>query len=383
VTAKVAINGFGRIGRNVLRALAEHGRDDVQVVAINDLAPPATNAHLFRYDSVHGRFPGEAKLEGDTLHIRTAAGKTLAPIKVLAERDLAKLPWGELGVDIVLECTGIFTSKQTASGHLGAGAKKVLVSAPADGADLTVVFGVNQDQLRPEHTVVSNASCTTNCLAPVAKVLNDLVGIERGHMTTIHSFTNDQNLLDVFHKDLYRARAATASMIPTSTGAAKAVGLVLPELEGKLDGVAIRVHGRPDLRAQARHRCRRDRRGAQGCGSFGAAQGRARGDRGAAGLDRLQPQPGQFHGRPQGHQGARGQARARGIVVRQRVGLLEPDVRHRRTHGATLAPGPAHHTALALQLQGIFEVSLLRHGLMASSPGGPGDDERRLDPALR
>ena len=239
--AKVAINGFGRIGRNVLRALAEHGRDDIQVVAINDLAPPATNAHLFRYDSVHGRFPGEAKLEGDTLHIRTAAGKSLPPIKVLAERDLAKLPWGDLGVDIVLECTGIFTSKQTASGHLGAGAKKVLVSAPADGADLTVVFGVYQDQLRPEHTVVSNASCTTNCLAPVAKVLNDLVGIERGHMTTIHSFTNDQNLLDVFHKDLYRARAATASMIPTSTGAAKAVGLVLPELKGKLDGVAIRV----------------------------------------------------------------------------------------------------------------------------------------------
>ena len=241
MTAKVAINGFGRIGRNVLRALAEHGRGDVEVVAINDLAPPATNAHLFRYDSVHGRFPGEAKLEGDSLHITTAAGKTLAPIKVLAERDLAKLPWGQLGVDIVMECTGIFTSKDKASGHLGAGAKRVLVSAPADGADLTVVYGVNHDQLRSGHTVVSNASCTTNCLAPVAKVLNDLVGIERGHMTTIHSFTNDQNLLDVFHKDLYRARAATMSMIPTSTGAAKAVGLVLPELKGKLDGVAIRV----------------------------------------------------------------------------------------------------------------------------------------------
>ena len=241
MTAKLAINGFGRIGRNVLRALAEHGRSDIEVVAINDLAPPATNAHLFRYDSVHGRFPGEAKLEGDTLHIRTAAGQTLPPVKVLAERELGKLPWGQLGVDIVLECTGIFTSKDKASGHLGAGAKRVLVSAPADGADLTVVFGVNQDQLRPEHTVVSNASCTTNCLAPVAKVLNDLVGIERGHMTTIHSFTNDQNLLDVFHKDLYRARAATMSMIPTSTGAAKAVGLVLPELKGKLDGVAIRV----------------------------------------------------------------------------------------------------------------------------------------------
>jgi glyceraldehyde 3-phosphate dehydrogenase len=238
VTAKVAINGFGRIGRNVLRALAESGRDDVQVVAINDLAPPATNAHLFRYDSVHGRFPGEARLEGDTLQIRTAAGKTLPPIKVLAERDLAKLPWGQVGADIVMECTGIFTSKEKASGHLQGGAKKVIVSAPADGADLTVVYGVNHDQLKAEHTVISNASCTTNCLAPVAKVLNDLVGIERGHMTTIHSFTNDQNLLDVFHKDLYRARAATASMIPTSTGAAKAVGLVLPELNEAIKAAA-------------------------------------------------------------------------------------------------------------------------------------------------
>ena len=241
MTAKIGINGFGRIGRNVLRALAEQGRDDIEVVAINDLAPPATNAHLFRYDSVHGRFPGEAKIEGDTLNIRTAAGKTLPPVKVLAERDLAKLPWGQLSVDIVMECTGIFTSRDKAAGHLGAGAKRVLVSAPAEGADLTVVYGVNHDQLRAEHTVVSNASCTTNCLAPVAKVLHDAVGIERGHMTTIHAFTNDQSLLDVFHKDLYRARAATMSQIPTSTGAAKAVGLVLPELKGKLDGVAIRV----------------------------------------------------------------------------------------------------------------------------------------------
>ena len=241
MSAKVAINGFGRIGRNILRALAERGRDDLEVVAINDLAPPATNAHLFRYDSVHGRFPGEVELEGDELHVRTAAGKALPPIKVLAERDLAKLPWGQVGADIVLECTGIFTSKEKASGHLQAGAKKVLVSAPADGADITVVFGVNQDQIRPEHTVVSNASCTTNCLAPLAKVLNDAVGIERGHMTTIHAYTNDQNLLDVFHKDLHRARAAALSQIPTSTGAAKAVGLVLPELKGKLDGVSIRV----------------------------------------------------------------------------------------------------------------------------------------------
>jgi glyceraldehyde 3-phosphate dehydrogenase len=235
MTVKVAINGFGRIGRNVLRAIVENGRRDVTVVAINDLAPPATNAHLFRYDSVHGRFPGKVTLEGDVMDVGTG------PIKVLAERDLGKLPWGVLGVDIVMECTGVFTSKEKASGHLAAGAKKVLVSAPADGADLTVVWGVNQDRLRPEHLVVSNASCTTNCLAPLAKVLHEGIGIERGHMTTIHAFTNDQNLLDVYHKDLYRARAATCSMIPTSTGAARAVGLVLPELKGKLDGVAIRV----------------------------------------------------------------------------------------------------------------------------------------------
>jgi glyceraldehyde 3-phosphate dehydrogenase len=235
MTVKVAINGFGRIGRNVLRAIAETGRRDVTVVAINDLAPPATNAHLFRYDSVHGRFPGKVTLEGDVMDVGTG------PIKVLSERDLGKLPWSALGVDLVMECTGVFTSKEKASGHLTAGAKKVLVSAPADGADLTVVWGVNHDALRPEHRVVSNASCTTNCLAPLAKVLHEGIGIERGHMTTIHAFTNDQNLLDVFHKDLYRARAATCSMIPTSTGAAKAVGLVLPELKGKLDGVAIRV----------------------------------------------------------------------------------------------------------------------------------------------
>jgi glyceraldehyde 3-phosphate dehydrogenase len=235
MTVKIAINGFGRIGRHVLRAIVETGRRDVTVVAINDLAPPATNAHLFRYDSVHGRFPGKVILEGDVMDVGTG------PIKVLSERDLAKLPWGALGVDLVMECTGVFTSKEKASGHLTAGAEKVLVSAPADGADLTVVWGVNHDALRPEHRVVSNASCTTNCLAPLAKVLHEGIGIERGHMTTIHAFTNDQNLLDVFHKDLYRARAATCSMIPTSTGAAKAVGLVLPELKGKLDGVAIRV----------------------------------------------------------------------------------------------------------------------------------------------
>jgi glyceraldehyde 3-phosphate dehydrogenase len=235
MTVKIAINGFGRIGRNVLRAIAENGRSDVQVVGINDLAPPATNAHLLRYDSVHGRYPGTVTMEGDTLDVGTG------PIKVTAERDIAKLPWGELGVDIVMECTGIFTARDKAAAHLGAGAKKVLISAPGENADLTVVFGVNHKDLKAEHKVVSNASCTTNCLAPAAMVLNQTVGIVRGHMTTIHAFTNDQSLLDVFHKDLRRARAATASMIPTSTGAAKAVGLVLPELKGKLDGVAIRV----------------------------------------------------------------------------------------------------------------------------------------------
>lgn len=235
MAVKVAINGFGRIGRNVLRAIVENNRTDLEVVAVNDLAPPATNVHLLKYDSIHGPFQGKVQFEGDTVDVGRG------PIKLLAERTLENLPWKSLGVDLVLECTGIFTSKEKAAGHLSAGARKVLVSAPADGADLTVVYGVNQDKLTADMQVISNASCTTNCLAPVAKVLNDGVGIERGHMTTIHSYTNDQSLLDVFHKDLYRARAAAQSQIPTSTGAAKAVGLVLPELKGKLDGVAIRV----------------------------------------------------------------------------------------------------------------------------------------------
>ena len=235
MTVRMAINGFGRIGRHILRAAVEQGRTDVRVVAINDLAPPETNAHLLRYDSVHGRFPGKVQLEGDQLDCGTG------PIKVLAEREVGKLPWRDLEVDVVAECTGIFTKREAAAQHLSAGAKKVLISAPAEGADLTVCYKVNHEQLRPEHKVVSNASCTTNCLAPLAKVMQDAVGIARGHMTTIHSFTNDQNLLDVFHKDLHRARAATMSLIPTSTGAARAVGLVLPELKGKLDGVAFRV----------------------------------------------------------------------------------------------------------------------------------------------
>src|SRR5512146_2703673 len=233
MTIRVAINGFGRIGRNVLRAIAEAERKDIEVVGINDLGPVETNAHLLRYDSVHGRFPHTVTVDGDTIDIGN--GK----IKVTAERDPSKLPWKDLGVDIALECTGIFTSKDKASAHLTAGAKRVLVSAPADGADATIVYGVNHDTLARGHTVVSNGSCTTNCLAPVAKVLNDTVGIETGFMTTIHAYTGDQPTLDTMHKDLYRARAAAMSMIPTSTGAAKAIGLVLPELKGKLDGVAI------------------------------------------------------------------------------------------------------------------------------------------------
>ena len=232
---RIGINGFGRIGRLVMRAAAEAGRNDVQVVGINDLGPVETNAHLFRHDSVHGRFAGEVKVTGDAIDIGAGA------IKVTALREPAKLPWRELGVDVALECTGRFTDRAAAAAHLEAGARKVLVSAPAKGADLTVVFGVNHDRLTPEHRVVSNASCTTNCLAPVAKVLNDAVGIERGFMTTIHAYTGDQPVLDTLHKDLHRARAAAMSMIPTSTGAARAVGLVLPELAGKLDGTAIRV----------------------------------------------------------------------------------------------------------------------------------------------
>ena len=232
---RVAINGFGRIGRLVLRAIAESGRKDIQVVAINDLGPVETNAHLLRYDSVHGRYPGKVATDGDSMIVDGNK------IKVTAIKDPSQLPWKDLGVDIAMECTGIFSAKEKAKVHLDAGAKAVLVSAPSDGADLTVVYGVNHDKLTKEHKVVSNASCTTNCLGPVAKVLDDAVGIDKGFMTTIHSYTGDQPTLDTLHKDLYRARAAALSMIPTTTGAAKAVGLVLPELKGRLDGVSIRV----------------------------------------------------------------------------------------------------------------------------------------------
>jgi glyceraldehyde 3-phosphate dehydrogenase len=235
MTLRVSINGFGRIGRLVLRSIAEHARRDIEVVAINDLGPVETNAHLLRYDSVHGRFPGTVTSGEDWIDV--GMGK----IKVTAIRDPKDLPHKELNVDIAFECTGIFTSHEKASAHLVAGAKRVLVSAPCDNADKTVVFGVNHDSITAADLILSNASCTTNCLAPVAKVLQDLVGIERGYMTTIHSYTGDQPTLDTMHKDLYRARAAALNMIPTSTGAAKAVGLVLPELKGKLDGSSIRV----------------------------------------------------------------------------------------------------------------------------------------------
>ncbi len=235
MTVRVAINGFGRIGRNVLRAILESGRKDIEVVAINDLGPVETNAHLLRFDSVHGRFPHAVKVAGDTIDVGRG------PIKVTAIKNPAELPHKAMGVDIAMECTGIFTARDKAAAHLTAGAKRVLISAPGENSDLTVVYGVNHDKLTKDHLVVSNASCTTNCLAPVAKVLHDLVGIDKGFMTTIHAYTGDQPTLDTMHKDLYRARAAALSMIPTSTGAAKAVGLVLPELNGRLDGTAIRV----------------------------------------------------------------------------------------------------------------------------------------------
>jgi glyceraldehyde 3-phosphate dehydrogenase len=235
MAVRVAINGFGRIGRNVLRAIIESGRTDIEVVAINDLGPVETNAHLFRFDSVHGRFKGNVVVDGDTIDVGRG------PIKVTAVRNPEELPHAAMGVDIALECTGIFTARDKAAMHLKAGAKKVLISAPGEGADLTVVYGINHQKLAKEHVIVSNASCTTNCLAPLAYVLNETVGIEKGMMTTIHSYTGDQPTLDTMHKDLYRGRAAALSQIPTSTGAAKAIGLVLPELKGKLDGVSIRV----------------------------------------------------------------------------------------------------------------------------------------------
>ncbi|WP_110668914.1 type I glyceraldehyde-3-phosphate dehydrogenase [Salinicola halophilus] len=236
MTLRVAINGFGRIGRNVLRALYENGyRDRLEIVAINDLGDPALNAHLLRHDTVHGRFAFDVEHDESTLSVDGDS------IRILSERDPAALPWQSLNVDLVMECTGLFTKREAAAKHIEAGAGRVLISAPSPDADATIVFGVNEGTLKPEHKVVSNASCTTNCLAPVAQALQNSVGIENGLMTTVHAYTNDQNLSDVYHKDPYRARSATHSMIPTKTGAAAAVGLVLPELDGKLDGLAVRV----------------------------------------------------------------------------------------------------------------------------------------------
>lgn len=234
---KVAINGFGRIGRNVMRALFESGRqDEIEIVAVNDLGDAATNAHLLQYDTAHGRFGQEVTVDGDSFRVGDSR------VRVIAERDPSKLPWGDLGVDVVLECTGLFTSKEKASAHLAAGAKKVIISAPGGkDVDATIVYGVNHQVLKASDTVISNASCTTNCLAPLVKPLHEAIGVECGLMTTIHAYTNDQVLTDVYHSDLRRARSATQSMIPTKTGAAAAVGLVLPELDGKLDGFAVRV----------------------------------------------------------------------------------------------------------------------------------------------
>jgi glyceraldehyde-3-phosphate dehydrogenase type I len=327
MTTKVAINGFGRIGRLVLRAIVESGRKDVDVVAINDLGPVETNAHLLRFDSVHGRFPHEVKVDGDTMIV---GGHK---IKVTAIKNPAELPHKALGVDIAMECTGIFSARDKAAIHLEAGAKRVLVSAPSDGADLTVVYGVNHDKIGKQHLVVSNASCTTNCLAPVAKVLNDTIGIEHGFMTTIHSYTGDQPTLDTLHKDLYRARAAALSMIPTTTGAAKAVGLVLPELKGKLELGDPRLDPerlgrRPQVRRQARDVQGGDQRGDQEGRGSRSAQGHPRLHRQAQRLDRLQSRPavvGVPHGPDQGH---RRHLRAHPLLVRQRMGLLEPHVRH-------------------------------------------------------
>jgi glyceraldehyde 3-phosphate dehydrogenase len=305
---RVAINGFGRIGRNVLRAIAESGRTDIEVVGINDLGPVETNAHLLRFDSVHGRFPGTVTVEGDSINLGNGR------IKVTAHRDPATLPWKELGVDIALECTGLFTARDKAAAHLAAGAKRVLVSAPAENADATIVYGVNHDKLTRDHLVVSNGSCTTNCLAPVAKILNDTVGIETGFMTTIHAYTGDQPTLDTLHKDPYRGRAAAMSMVPTSTGAAKAIGLVLPELKGKLDGVAIRVP--TEDRRLAQDRRRRNQRGDE-ARLRAAAQGHPRLHHRAQRLDRLQPRSAFLYPPHGPDQGSERHAGAGDVVVRQ------------------------------------------------------------------
>ena len=325
---KVGINGYGRIGRNILRALYEGKRTgDISIVGINDLGDANTNAHLTRHDTAHGPFPGKVAVDGNHMVVNGDR------IRVLAERDPAKLPWGELGADIVLECTGLFASKEKAGKHLAGGAKKVVVSAPADGVDATIVYGVNHDTLRKDMTVISNASCTTNCLAPLVKALHEGLGVVSGIMTTVHAYTNDQVLTDVYHSDLRRARSATMSMIPTKTGAAAAVGLVLPELKGKLDGFSVRV---PTINVSFVDLSFVAKRATTAAevndilkkAAAGVAEGHPRIHRGAARFRGLQPQPGFGHrGRP-AHQGA-GRHAGEGLrLVRQRVGLLEPHARH-------------------------------------------------------
>ncbi len=331
MAVKVAINGFGRIGRNVLRSIIESGRDDIEVVAINDLGPVETNAHLLQYDSVHGRFPVNVETSGDSIDVGRG------PIKVTAVRDPRELPWSD--VDIALECTGLFTARDKAAAHLENGSKRVLISAPGADADKTIVYGVNHDVLSADDRIVSNASCTTNCLAPVAKVLHEAIGITRGFMTTIHSYTGDQPTLDTMHKDLYRARAAAMSMIPTSTGAAKAVGLVLPDLNGKLDGVAIRVPtpnvSVVDLTFVADRDTSVDEiNDAIRSAADSGAEVYPRLHRQEACLDGLQPRLpllGLPH-RPDQGDGGR-QALPRPVLVRQRMGLLQPDGRYRRRDG--------------------------------------------------
>jgi glyceraldehyde 3-phosphate dehydrogenase len=324
----IAINGYGRVGRMVLRALYEQDRRrDLSIIAVNDLGDAATNAHLTRHDTVHGAFPFKVVAEGDELIVDGDR------IKVFAERDPSKLPWASLGVDVVLECTGLFTSKDKASAHIRAGARKVVISAPAKGeVDATVVYGVNHKTLKSSDRVISNASCTTNCLAPLAQVLHESVGVVRGLMTTIHAYTNDQVLIDGYHSDLRRARSATHSMIPTKTGAAAAVGLVLPELKGKLDGFAIRVPtinvSLVDLTFEAASDLSQgDRRGGPGRGE-GAAQGHPRVHLRAPCVDGLQPHLRVVHLRRDADESKRGQARQSLRVVRQRVGLLEPHARY-------------------------------------------------------
>ena len=329
MAVKVGINGYGRIGRNVLRALYESERQhELQIVAINDLCDAQSNAHLTQYDTAHGKFSGKVSVEGDAMVVNGDR------IKVTAKRDPAQVPWGAMGAEFVLECTGFFSTKADASKHLQGGAKKVLISAPGGkDVDATIVYGVNHGVLKSTHTVVSNASCTTNCLAPLAKVLNDGIGIHSGLMTTIHSYTNDQRLSDVYHEDIRRARSATMSMIPTKTGAAAAVGLVLPELKGRLDGFAIRVPtinvSLVDLTFTPKRAT--TPRGDQRAGTLGG-QRPAQGDpclyRGAAGVGRLQPRPGLLDLRCDHDQDHRRQSGQGLRLVRQRVGILEPHARH-------------------------------------------------------